>query len=47
MPVRYTGRWLPLEGIRTSERENAPAFGFSIMITASFGALAEQEEDGD
>lgn len=31
------------EGIRTAARENATAYGYSIMVTSSFGVLAAME----
>lgn len=44
MPGRLTffraGGRLYAQGLGASVHENAPAFGFSVMITASFGAVA-------
>ncbi len=31
------------EGLRTAARQNSVAYGYSIMITASFGAIVSQE----
>jgi hypothetical protein len=38
--MRFHGRAAYANGIRDAARENAPAFGFSIMITSVFGVLA-------
>lgn len=43
--LAFHGLGLYREGVRTASRENATAYGYSIMVTSSFGVVYSLEPD--